>query len=181
MDKINKLTLPATILITSIILGGFFYASQVNKQRSIERQQEVKLKEDRLGRIRDNAKEKAKVEQEQQAKEEAGQALSSCIDNAEEKYQRYWDSECKRLGKVSSSCIAILDMTFAEYLKNKGLTKEEYKKQRGITDDSVFAGLLDYGKRKNECSCALPTYLSDNATEILEGGKDECFKRYPQK
>ena len=47
MDKINKLTLPATILIASIILGGFFYASQVNKQQSIELQQEIKLQEDR--------------------------------------------------------------------------------------------------------------------------------------
>ena len=39
----NKLILPITILLTSIILGGFFYASQVNKQRSIEKQQQVKL------------------------------------------------------------------------------------------------------------------------------------------
>ncbi len=31
-DKLNKLTLPATILIASIILGGFYFASQVNKQ-----------------------------------------------------------------------------------------------------------------------------------------------------
>ena len=56
-DKINKLTLPATIIIASLILGGFFYATQVNKQQSIERQQEIKLQEDR--RI-----EEAKTEQE---------------------------------------------------------------------------------------------------------------------
>ena len=47
MKIIKKLSLPATILIASLILGGFFYASQVNKQQSIERQQEVKLQEDR--------------------------------------------------------------------------------------------------------------------------------------
>ena len=47
MDKINKLTLPATILIASIILGGFYYASQVNKQKSIERQQEVKMAQEK--------------------------------------------------------------------------------------------------------------------------------------
>lgn len=56
MDKTNKLLLPVTILIASIILGGFFYASQVNKQRSIEKQLEIKLQED--GRI-----EGAKAEQ----------------------------------------------------------------------------------------------------------------------
>jgi len=43
MDKINKLTLPATILIASIIIGGFYYASELNKQKSIERQQLAEL------------------------------------------------------------------------------------------------------------------------------------------
>lgn len=38
----NKFSLSATIIIASLILGGFFYGSQVNKQRSIERQQEIK-------------------------------------------------------------------------------------------------------------------------------------------
>lgn len=47
MDKINKLSLPVVILIASVILGGFLYATQVNKQKSIERQQEIKLQEDK--------------------------------------------------------------------------------------------------------------------------------------
>ena len=42
MKKINKLSLPITIIIASIILGSFLYAIQINKQRSIERQQEIK-------------------------------------------------------------------------------------------------------------------------------------------
>lgn len=46
MEK-NKFILSITILMASIILGGFFYASQINKQRSIERQQEIKLQADR--------------------------------------------------------------------------------------------------------------------------------------
>lgn len=45
MKKPNKLLLPATILIASIILGGFYYASEVNKQKSIERQEEVKAEQ----------------------------------------------------------------------------------------------------------------------------------------
>jgi hypothetical protein len=45
MDK-NKLVLPISILLASLILGGFFYASQINKQQSIERQQELKLMQD---------------------------------------------------------------------------------------------------------------------------------------
>lgn len=42
MDK-NKLLLPATILIASVIVGGFIYASQVSKQASIEKQQQAEL------------------------------------------------------------------------------------------------------------------------------------------
>lgn len=43
MEKVNKLSLSVTILIASIILGGFYYASEVNKQKSIERQQQIEL------------------------------------------------------------------------------------------------------------------------------------------
>jgi len=53
LEKLNQLLLPIVIIIASIILGGFFYASQVNKQRSIDHQQEaenalenLKLKQD---------------------------------------------------------------------------------------------------------------------------------------
>lgn len=53
LDKVNRLSLPATILIASIVLGGFYYASQASKQGSIERQQEAerladKNREDQL-------------------------------------------------------------------------------------------------------------------------------------
>lgn len=48
MEKINKLSLPTTILIASIILGGFYYASQVNKQKSIERQQQIKIEQEKI-------------------------------------------------------------------------------------------------------------------------------------
>ena len=42
MEKLNKLSLPATILIASIILGGFYYMSQANKQRGIKQATEAK-------------------------------------------------------------------------------------------------------------------------------------------
>lgn len=44
MEKLNNLSMPAVILIASLVLGGFFYASQVNKQKSIEQQQRIELK-----------------------------------------------------------------------------------------------------------------------------------------
>jgi len=64
-DKINKLTLPATIIIASIILGGFFYASQVNKQQSIEKQQQIKLQDDRQQQEVKNALEDLKLKQDE--------------------------------------------------------------------------------------------------------------------
>lgn len=54
MEKLNKLSLPAVILIASIILGGFYYASQVNKQRSIEKQQQIKIEQEKIREIQLN-------------------------------------------------------------------------------------------------------------------------------
>ena len=43
MDK-HKIILPVSILLGCIILGGFYFASQVNRQKSIERQQQIDLR-----------------------------------------------------------------------------------------------------------------------------------------
>lgn len=75
MEKLNKVSLPATIVIASIILGGFYYASQVNKQNSIEKQQNI-LAEDKKN---------------EESKKEF--LLQSCLDNAQDKYKKsaqYW-------------------------------------------------------------------------------------------
>lgn len=40
-----KITLPITIIISSIILGVFYYTSQISKQKSIERQQRIKIEQ----------------------------------------------------------------------------------------------------------------------------------------
>lgn len=65
MDKLNKLLLPATIIIASLILGGFFYASQVSKQKSIESQQEIKLQDDKRQQEIKNATEELKLKQDE--------------------------------------------------------------------------------------------------------------------
>jgi len=65
MDKFNKISLPATIIIASIILGGFFYATQVNKQNSIEGQQQIKLQDDRRQQEAKNALEDLKLRQDE--------------------------------------------------------------------------------------------------------------------
>ena len=182
MDKLNKLSLPATIIITSLILGGFFYASQVNKQRSIERQQQIKIEQEKQDQL-------AKEVKEQQVKEEAEQALNTCLANAVEIYSDQWHRECKALGKLTDKCIDIKELSFDEYLKKYNLTTEEYARERNLTpsnpDDSIELSLLagsDYtNKASDECSCRLLISKADKLNERLERNKAECFKRYPPK
>ena len=45
-SKLNKVTLPIAILIAGVILGSFYFATQVNKQHSIEKQQELQLEQE---------------------------------------------------------------------------------------------------------------------------------------
>lgn len=109
MDKINKLLLPVTIIIASLILGGFFYVSQVNKQKSIERQQEVKLQNDRRT-------EEAKAEQEK--KEYVAKRRNEC-------YSIY-EKERDRWGNVSSVDYSELrDVCIIHYRSNQPARSEE--------------------------------------------------------
>lgn len=66
MDK-NKLILSISILLAGLIVGGFIYASQINKQKSIERQQELKLMQDL--RIEQDRAERDKQEKQAEADE----------------------------------------------------------------------------------------------------------------
>lgn len=75
MEKLNRLLLPAAILIASIILGGFYYASQVNKQKPIERQQQITIEQ--------QVKKEAVAEEIQKKKQEC----SAIARNAFESYK----------------------------------------------------------------------------------------------
>lgn len=173
MNKINNLSLPVVVLIASVILGGFYFASQVAKQKSIERQQ----KQEQLA--------------EQKAKEEAEEALNVCLTNAEANYHDRWVRECKVQGKLTSKCIDICinELGYDDYLEKCGLTSEEYVKQRNLTPDDPndpksvrLKATADYiFVRPNECSCRLPRSTADRLDESLEEDKEECFKKYPQK
>jgi len=55
MTKFNKLSLPTAVLIAITVLGGFLFASEVIKQKSIEKQQENKLIQEQEERCRKDA------------------------------------------------------------------------------------------------------------------------------
>jgi len=90
MKKLNELSLPVTIIIASFILGGFYYAGELSKQKTIERQQEVKTEEDRRAR-------ESKLEQVHQNE----LSLQFCLDDSDAKYKKsvqYWLNLEKQVG-----------------------------------------------------------------------------------
>lgn len=67
----NKLILPISILLACLILGGFYFASQISKQKSIEKQQALEIAE------------KRKIEDDKLAKEtREKQVRQDCYDEA---------------------------------------------------------------------------------------------------
>lgn len=84
IERLNKLSLPATILIASLVLGLFYYVSETSKQKSIERQQNIK------------------IEQERKEKEQTRVVLDACLRLADSSYSEYWARSCKSIYGVNS-------------------------------------------------------------------------------
>lgn len=85
MEKLNKLSLPATIVIASIVLGGFYYASQISKQNSIEKQQQIELQAKRDQENTATLEAQQKQEQAdllQQQNASAQASINKCITDA---------------------------------------------------------------------------------------------------
>ena len=116
MEKFNKLSLPATILIASIMLGGFFYASQVNKQRSIERQQQIKLQDDRRAE---------EVKAEQTKKEYVAKRKLECYDIEQRERKNYNN----------------VDGSF--YDEENDVCQVRYENKKWKEGDPFFGGLVD--------------------------------------
>lgn len=94
MDK-NKLVLAISIVTASLILGGFFYAIQINKQNSIEKQEEMKIGESR------------RIEEARQAEiSTQKQKLVECMKNADDNYQANFESYCISEGR-GANCTSI--------------------------------------------------------------------------
>ena len=156
-----KLTLPVTILLSCIILGGFFYVSQISKQRSIEKQQQ-----------RDIDAKKELQEEENKSKELAQTKLDNCLSDAKERYSNLWNEECEALGKLSNECKNLLKMKASEYIENN-------KKVEGLEE---FTRLYDeFIEKKKDCSCRLPSYSADSINGYLKDFEEECYKKNPLK
>lgn len=166
MKKLNKLSLPVVILIASLVIGGFYYASEVNKQRSIERQQEIKIQE-----------EKTKTDQTKQEQKQAKQSLDTCLATAESNNHEYWYRECKSEGKLTDKCISLHDMTFEEYAKQNNILNLQDPQGKSLN----LKAMGDFYKEKYECgNCSLPFGNGDRINKSEQDDKAECFKKYLQ-
>jgi hypothetical protein len=85
MEKINKLSLQATILLAVVIFATFYFITETSKQKSIERQQEAKIADEK--RIEDNA-------YSQKAREDSQRNL--CVDAAQNQAQESYKSYCTK-------------------------------------------------------------------------------------
>ena len=88
MKKI-KLSLSITILLASIILGGFYYISQVSKQKSIEKQNQITL------------------EQQKQLANNKADSLQKCLNLNLQDYQNEQDSLCEQMNQ-SAGCLSFI-------------------------------------------------------------------------
>ncbi len=108
--KLNKLSLPAVILIASIVLGGFYYATEINKQRSIERQQEIKLANDK------------RIEHNKYLTEVVNnRGKSRCVSEAELSAEDQYKTTCSYGCKKGYYYIANYDSYYKTCLQREGL------------------------------------------------------------
>jgi len=88
------ITLPISIVMASIVFGAFFYATQLNKQQSIEKQQRLELEEN-------NRIEQTKIEQNEvvvREERKIKEAKENCIVDAHERYVQEGQRACFELG-----------------------------------------------------------------------------------
>jgi len=103
LEKLNKLSLPAVILIASLILGGFYFGSQVNKQRSIEKQQQIKI--------------------EQEHKEYVAKRKMECYEIYEKERDKWNNVESNFYNKEKDVC----EISYENNKYNEAICEEELK------------------------------------------------------
>lgn len=87
MDK-NKLLLPISVLMGCIILGGFYYAGELNKTASIERQQQRALDQGRQDQSVKDLESRRTADTVRAKEEWSAQLLEDCLTDAEERYNQ---------------------------------------------------------------------------------------------
>ena len=96
LKKQKKILLPITILIASIIFGGFVYVSQVNEQKYVEKQRQIELQLET---------ERAVVEAKQTQKEYSAKRTKDCYDILTSEMEKWNNVESGDYIEHSDICI----------------------------------------------------------------------------
>lgn len=115
-EKVNNLSLPATILIGCIILGGFYYFTQINKQKSIERQQQVELTE----------------KKEQQERDFLASQKESCLGIYKQESSKWNNTDGWRYDETNDNC-------YIQYKQNPKKTEAECDTQYKGDDGKIYS------------------------------------------
>jgi len=175
----NKLSISATIVISSLILGGFYYASQVSKQKSIENQQRIEL---------------AQIEKEKEdellRKEEKENNLSMCLEESEYQRSTAHLALCgdPNVSKSPSSCFRVFGGT-----KNYANVTDNYKREflnsfPDLPENASIEELLDNFKQREEilnkywetCNCGLEKTRRDGLDTDRNKRDQICIQKYSE-
>lgn len=116
IKKVNSLSLPATILIGCIILGGFYYFTQIKKQNSIERQQQAELTE----------------KKEQQKRDFSANQKESCLNIYKQESSKWNNTNGWRYDETEDTC-------YIQYKQNPKKTTEECDAMYKGEDGKVYS------------------------------------------
>lgn len=158
-------------VVIALAIVGFgamnFISSQKNQQ--IE---QMKIQQSQLEQQNKLDLQKQQVEQNQQEQTTRKQKLDACLSDAFSSYSETWYSNCKSLGRLTDNCISLHDMTFEDYAKQNNIPS--------MTEDSTkyWAAWTDFYKKRNDCSCLLPTSNADSYNKTLADDKALCAKLY---
>ncbi len=154
IDQIFKIVVALGILIVCLSVGYYFVMFLPQKENQKIEIQRIELE-----------KKQQQDKQEQREKSEKSTSLTTCLLDSDVSYSKNWDAECKSQGLLSEKCISIIDMTPAEYAKEKGLPLE-------------VETYTKFYEEKRNCSCRLPLNNSDRIEKWKNDSRDECYKRY---
>lgn len=157
----NHLILPATILLSSIVFGGFYYASEISKQAFVEKQTEVKLQENRRIELEaENQKKALEIQKVTEANQATKDALTlersriykgeQCIKKAEAVAVSDFYLECTSNPAVGGSIENCLPNespeTIIQYIRSqKGISFGVFEIDKRLTKDKSVCTTL-YGK-----------------------------------
>lgn len=151
MSRLNRYAIPVSIIVASFVVGGFYYLSEIRKQRYAD---EVRKSES----------------------EKAAFLLSNCTGLVKEAFVEKWYDACSSLSLLPKDCLNIRVVPLKEYAKLSNIHPDDPDAQLKWADY-----VIKILAKKEKCSCRLPTSIADRLNKMQKEARDECYLKYPQK